>query len=118
MSQGLRQPRPRDVVGRNLATATQEAVAILGDHVGRASRRVCAEVLHRALYLHFWVNNHPRISGCTSLEDLSQRAKHIIQDTSLGDATMERLGCDHAMLAAKGVGPQDLGGARSGPRIW
>ena len=102
----LHQLCPRDVVGRNLATATQEAVAILGDHVGRASRRVCAEVLHRALYLHFWVNNHPHISGRTSLEELSQQAKHIIQDTYLDDKTMKRLGCDHAKLVAKGWAPR------------
>ena len=73
----------RDVADRDLAAATQAAVAILGNHAGRAPRRVCAEVLHRALFLHHWVNNHKHISGTETLEDLAERAKAFIQDVSL-----------------------------------
>ena len=49
------------------------AVAILGGHVERAHRQVCAEVLHWALFLPHWVNTHRRISGAESLEDLAAR---------------------------------------------
>ena len=49
----------------NLAQATHDAVPLLGDHEGRAMRQVCAEVLHRALYLHWWVNKHGRIAETT-----------------------------------------------------
>ena len=52
----------RDIVDRGLAVATKDAVAILGNLVGRAQKRVCAEVLHRSLYMHRWVNNHRNIS--------------------------------------------------------
>ena len=92
----------RDVSDRSLAAGTQEAVDVMASHEGRAQRRVCAEVLHRSLYLHYWVNNHNRICGVETLDDLTDRAKSLIQDVSLDDETMDRLGCSDAMLARKG----------------
>ena len=92
----------RDVDDRNLAQATKDAVAIMGDLLGRAHRIVAAEVLHRSLYLHFWVNKHNRISGNESLEDLAARARAIMQHVALSDETMERMGCSAAHLAAHG----------------
>ena len=70
----------RDIVDRELAVATKDAVAILGHFIGRAQKRVCAEVLRRSLYMHRWVNNHRNLSAVESLEDLAERAKLIIQD--------------------------------------
>ena len=92
----------RDVSDRSLAAGTQEAVDVMASHEGRAQRRVCAEVLRRSLYLHYWVNNHNRICGVETLDDLTDRAKSLIQDVSLDDETMDRLGCSDAMLARKG----------------
>ena len=56
----------RDLALRRLEADTQGAVLLLANHSGRAQRQVCAEVLHRALYLHWWVNAHGRISSTTS----------------------------------------------------
>ena len=77
---------------RRLAKNTRKAVALLGDFQGRAERSVCAEVLHRALYFHRWVTDHAHIAGAWSLEDLLSRADALIQDMSLDDLTIERLG--------------------------
>lgn len=95
----------RDVEDRDLTRATKQAVAILGNHIGRAQRRVCAEVLRRSLFLHHWINSHRHISRMETLATLAERAKAIIQDVSLDDATMVRLGCDQALLAARGWTP-------------
>ena len=92
----------RDVVDRSLAVGTQDAVEVMGSPEGRAQRRVCAEVLHRSLYLHFWVNAHNHICGVKTLEQLMDKAKSIMQDVSLDAETMERMGCSDAMLAREG----------------
>ena len=53
----------QDVARRpNLGLATKDAVLLLQDHSGRAGRQVLAEVCHRALYLHWWVNAHGNIA--------------------------------------------------------
>ena len=95
----------RDVEDRALATSTADAIATLGDHRGAAERRVCAEMLHRALFLHHWVNKSAHISNETTLADLSERAKYVLQDLSLDERTMRRLGCEPARLAEKGWSP-------------
>ena len=64
--------------------------------LGHSQRRVCAEVLHRSLYLHRWVNKHKHISAVECLEDLAGRAESIIQGVSADGATMARMGCDAA----------------------
>ena len=103
--QVLHETASRDVEDRDLTRATKQAVAILGNHIGRAQRRVCAEVLRRSLFLHHWINSHRHISRMETLATLAERAKAIIQDVSLDDATMVRLGCDQALLAARGWTP-------------
>ena len=92
----------RDVSDRSLAAATQDAVEVMASHEGRAQRRVCAEVLHRSLYLHFWVNAHNHICGVKTLDELMDQAKSIIQGVSLDADTMKRLGCSDGMIALKG----------------
>ena len=93
----------RDVSDRALAPATQLAVTIMGDVRGRAVRRVAAEVLHRALFLHFWVNDHVRICGGETLENLTDKAKAVLQDVALDEPTMKRLGCEDAWFARTGL---------------
>ena len=47
-----------------------------------------------------------KINAVESLEDLAGRAKSMIQDVSLDDDTMARLGCDDAFLRAKNWSPR------------
>ena len=91
----------RDVQQRRLAASTRHAVAILGDVQGRAERSVCAEVLHRSMFLHCWVNKHRHIAGEKSLEQLMADAEFIIQDMSLDELVMARLGTSQADIDAR-----------------
>ena len=92
----------RDVQDRSLVAKKREAVATLGNHIGRATRSMACELLHRSLYLYFWVEKHGRIGAVESLDTLARRACEILQDVSLDDETLERCGCSEAALAAKG----------------
>ena len=103
--QVLRQVASRDVVDRHLAPATRAAVDQLASIEGWAMRSVSGEMVHRALFLHHWVNKHRHIARVMSLDALSRRAMDILQDTSVTDATLTRLGCDRAYLAARGWDP-------------
>ena len=94
-----------DVNDRELCAKTEEAVNLLAHNEGRAQRRVCAEVLRRALFLHHWVNDHPHISGISTLEDLADRAQDHIQDLSLDPNTIMELGFTQEQLDAKGWSP-------------
>ena len=82
----------RDVADRGLSSDTKAAVSLMGSHAGRAQRSVVAEMLGRALFLHKWVNKHPHIAGYTTLAELTDRAKGILQDLSLDDRTLASLG--------------------------
>jgi hypothetical protein len=93
--------------GRKLKEGSHAAAAILGDVLGRARRSVAAEVIHRALFLHAWVNKHGRIAGNATLEQLSDRAKGVLLDLSLDDRTLQRLGCSRDAMAAKGWEPEN-----------
>ena len=95
----------RDVEDRKLSEGTSAAVNLMGNHTGRAQRSVAAEMVHRALYLHRWVNVHKRIAGSMTLDELSSQAKGILQDLSLDDETVARLGCSAAVLAEKAWAP-------------
>ena len=95
----------QDVLDRELCRSTAEAVDILGDIFGRVQRSVCGEMLHRAMYLHMWVNNHRHLSRETSLMDLSADAKDMIQDLSLTTAVIERLGSSRADIYARSWEP-------------
>ena len=92
----------RDVQDRSLAAKKEEAVATLGNHVGRAVRRMACEMVQRSLFMYFWVEKHTHVGAVESLESLAHRARDILQDVSLDDVTLERLGCSDASLAAKG----------------
>ena len=50
----------------------------------------------------FWVEKHTHVGAVDSLESLARRALAILQDVSLDDATLERMGLSDATLAAKG----------------
>ena len=91
----------RDLEQRRLAKNTRQAVALLGDVQGRAERSICGEVLHRALYLHRWVNEHNSIAGAYSLEGLLSRAEAVVQDLSLDDLAMDRLGTSQEAIDAR-----------------
>ena len=98
----LWQTASRDVTDRNLSASTVEAVQILQHVPGRAIRRLSAEVLHRALFLHLWVNEHPHISGIGTLESLGTTASQILQDVSLDAATLQRLGINASWFVDRG----------------
>ena len=103
----LHQVASRDVADRKLADATVDAVSILGDHQGRARRAVAAELLGRSLYLHARVDTHNHIAGEMALEQLSGKAKKILQDLTLDQRTLTSPGKDAAGLADKGWAPSD-----------
>ena len=94
-----------DVQQRTLTKRTKEAVALLGDVKGRAERSVCAELLHRSLFLHLWVNKHSHIAGAESLPALVARAEAIIQSLHLDDQVMERLGTSKEAIEARPWSP-------------
>ena len=91
----------RDIAERRLAKSTREAVGLLGDVQGRAERSVCAEVLQRTLYLHRWVNTHSHIANVMSLPELLAKAEASIQDMSLDDFVIERLGTSREAIDAR-----------------
>ena len=95
----------RDVDDRHVADNTLDAVALLGDMRGRAGRSVVAELLHRALFLHRWVNVHRHIARVEPLETLFQQGKDNVQDLGLNDLVIERLGTTRAELYVKGWAP-------------
>ena len=95
----------RDVDDRHVADKTLDAVALLGDVRGRAGRSVVAELLHRALFLHRWVNVHPHIARVELLETLFQQGKDNLQDLGLDDLVIERIGTTRAELGVKGWDP-------------
>ena len=121
----------RDVTDRDVARTTKDAAALLGDLSGRAARSVAAELLHRALFLHRWVNKHRHIAREQSFRSLLQQAKDQIQDTSLAEAAVKRLGTTPEEIAMKGWRPEtwielatllvydddQLAGAEL-PRVW
>ena len=96
----------RDVETRDLCRATQVAVNTLGNHVCRAWRSVGAELLHRTLFLHRFINAHAHICRVTTLAELLANAKHIIQGTSLDEECLTRFGTSQADLLAKGWAPE------------
>ena len=70
----------KDVERRpNLGSATKDAVALLQDHKGRAMRQLSAEMVHRTLYLHWWVNAHGHIAESTHLP----QCRFVAHQTSL-----------------------------------
>ena len=95
----------RDVADRGVVQSTVHAVALFGDVRGRAYRSVVAELLHRTLFLHQWVNNHSHIARVQTLTSLMQKAKNIIEDLSLDDNVIARLGTSREEMYAKGWRP-------------
>ena len=52
--------------------------------------------------MYYWVEKHGHICAVESLESLSGRARDVLQDVSLDDVTLERMGSSEAALGARG----------------
>ena len=96
----------RDVNDRDLKKPTKDAAALLGDVSGRVVRSVAAELLYRTLFLHRWVNAHRHIARVQSFRSLWQAAKDILQDVSLDEHVVRRLGTTQGEILNKGWRPE------------
>ena len=73
---------------------------------GRVVRSVAAELLYRTLFLHRWVNAHRHIARVQSFRSLWQAAKDILQDVSLDEHVVRRLGTTQGEILNKGWRPE------------
>ena len=95
-----------DLTQRSLAKSVETAIDKMVDLQLRVARSVCGELLHRALYLHRWVNKHKHVARETTLAALAEKAQALIQGTSLTDDVLERFDCPRETLSARGWAPR------------
>ena len=106
----------RDTVDRDLVGGTTEAIAILGDLRGRMRRSIAGEVLHRTLFLYYWVRAHRNIAQDSSFDDLSKRATEVLLDTGLGTSIGDGNGDN--VIGRLGTSLNEMTAKRWNPKSW